>query len=37
MNVDLDNIDEVMESLSPRAAFQVDNTLTERVGEWQLI
>lgn len=32
INVDLDNIDEVMESLSPRAAFQVDNTLTEEGG-----
>ncbi|MEX7477347.1 type VI secretion system contractile sheath small subunit, partial [Acinetobacter baumannii] len=33
INVDLDNIDEVMESLSPRAAFQVDNTLTEEGGK----
>ena len=32
INVDLDNIDEVMESLAPRAAFQVDNTLTEEGG-----
>ena len=29
INVDLDNIDEVMQSLAPRAAFQVENTLTE--------
>ena len=32
INVDLDNIDEVMESLAPRAAFQVNNTLTEEGG-----
>ncbi|KAB0628939.1 type VI secretion system contractile sheath small subunit [Acinetobacter gandensis] len=32
INVDLDNIDEVMESLAPRANFQVDNTLTEDGG-----
>ena len=32
INVDLDNIDEVMESLAPRAAFQVENTLTEEGG-----
>ncbi|WP_065724881.1 type VI secretion system contractile sheath small subunit, partial [Acinetobacter baumannii] len=29
----LDNIDDVMESLSPRDAFQVDNTLTEAGGK----
>ncbi len=29
INVDLENIDEVMESLAPRAAYQVENTLTE--------
>lgn len=32
INVDLENIDEVMESLAPRAAFQVENTLTEEGG-----
>lgn len=32
INVDLDNIDEVMESLAPRAAFDVENTLTEEGG-----
>ncbi|WP_425919134.1 type VI secretion system contractile sheath small subunit [Acinetobacter sp. TSRC1-2] len=32
INVDLDNIDEVMESLAPRANFQVENTLTEDGG-----
>ncbi|MEJ2899015.1 type VI secretion system contractile sheath small subunit [Acinetobacter sp. NS-4] len=32
INVDLDNIDEVMQSLAPRAAFQVENTLTEEGG-----
>lgn len=32
INVDLDNIDEVMESLSPRANFQVENTLTAEGG-----
>jgi len=32
INVDLDNIDEVMESLAPRANFQVENTLTEEGG-----
>lgn len=32
VNVDLENIDEVMESLAPRAAFQVENTLTEEGG-----
>ncbi|WP_180190631.1 type VI secretion system contractile sheath small subunit [Acinetobacter sp. YH01009] len=33
INVDLDNIDEVMESLVPRANFQVENTLTEDGGK----
>ena len=33
INVDLDNIDEVMESLAPRANFQVENTLTEDGGK----
>ncbi|BCU64729.1 type VI secretion protein [Acinetobacter bouvetii DSM 14964 = CIP 107468] len=33
INVDLDNIDEVIESLAPRANFQVDNTLTEDGGK----
>ncbi|AOA58842.1 type VI secretion system contractile sheath small subunit [Acinetobacter larvae] len=32
INVDLENFDEVMESLAPRAAFQVENTLTEEGG-----
>ncbi|OTG91408.1 type VI secretion system contractile sheath small subunit [Acinetobacter sp. ANC 3813] len=32
INVDLDNIDEVMESLAPRANFQVENTLTAEGG-----
>ena len=32
INVDLDNIDEVMESLAPRANFQVQNTLTPEGG-----
>lgn len=32
INVDLDNIDEVMQSLVPRATFQVENTLTEEGG-----
>ncbi|MDN5512012.1 type VI secretion system contractile sheath small subunit [Acinetobacter sp.] len=32
INVDLDNIDEVMQSLAPRAAFQIENTLTEEGG-----
>ena len=32
INVDLDNIDEVMQSLAPRANFQVENTLTEEGG-----
>ena len=33
INVDLDNIDEVMGSLAPRASFQVENTLTEAGGK----
>lgn len=33
INVDLDNIDEVMQSLAPRAAFQVENTLTAEGGK----
>lgn len=33
INVDLDNIDEVMDSLAPRASFQVENTLTEAGGK----
>ncbi|MDV2467768.1 type VI secretion system contractile sheath small subunit [Acinetobacter chinensis] len=32
INVDLENIDEVMESLAPRASFQVENTLTATAG-----
>lgn len=32
INVDLDNIDEVMTSLAPRATFQVENMLTEEKG-----
>ncbi|MCU7226138.1 type VI secretion system contractile sheath small subunit, partial [Acinetobacter bohemicus] len=32
INVDLENINEVMESLAPRANFQVENTLTEAGG-----
>lgn len=34
INVDLENIDEVMESLAPRAAFQVENTMTETGGRF---
>ena len=33
INVDLENIDEVIESLAPRAAFRVENTLTEEGGQ----
>ena len=33
INVDVDNIDEVMRSLAPRAAFQVENTLTAEGGK----
>ncbi|WP_180178693.1 type VI secretion system contractile sheath small subunit [Acinetobacter sp. YH01013] len=33
INVDLDNIDEVMQCLAPRAAFQVENTLTAEGGK----
>ena len=32
INVDLDNIDDVMQSMAPRAAFDVGNTLTEQGG-----
>lgn len=32
INVDLENIDDVMESLSPRASFQVENTISEEGG-----
>ena len=32
INVDLENIDEVMSSLAPRAAFQVENTISEEGG-----
>ena len=32
INVDLENIDEVMESLAPRASFQVENTISEDGG-----
>ncbi|WP_374666173.1 type VI secretion system contractile sheath small subunit [Acinetobacter sp.] len=32
INVDLENIDEVMESLAPRANFRAENTLTEEGG-----
>ena len=32
INVDLGNIDEVMQSLAPRASFQVENSLTEESG-----
>ncbi len=32
INVDLENIDEVMESLAPRATFQVENTISEEGG-----
>lgn len=33
INVDLENIDEVMQSLAPRASFQVENSLTEESGK----
>lgn len=33
INVDLENIDEVMQSLAPHASFQVDNSLTEEGGK----
>jgi type VI secretion system protein ImpB len=36
INVDLDNIDEVMESLAPRAAFDVENTLTNEGGRMSI-
>lgn len=32
INVDLENIDDVMSSLAPRAAFRVENTLTDEGG-----
>ncbi len=32
ISVDLENIDEVMESLAPRATFQVENTISEEGG-----
>ena len=32
ISVDLENIDEVMESLAPRASFQVENTISEEGG-----
>lgn len=32
INVDLENIDDVMASLAPRASFSVNNTLTEEAG-----
>ena len=32
INVDLENIGEVMESLAPRASFQVENTISEEGG-----
>lgn len=32
INVDLENIDEVMESLAPRASFQVENTISGEGG-----
>lgn len=32
INVDLENIDEVMTSLAPRAAFRVENTISEEGG-----
>lgn len=34
INVDLENIDEVMSSMSPRAAFSVENTLSEGGGRF---
>ncbi|MEN8320084.1 type VI secretion system contractile sheath small subunit [Acinetobacter junii] len=36
INVDLENIDEVMESLAPRAAFDVENTLTDEGGRMSI-
>ena len=36
INVDLENIDEVIESLAPRANFQVRNTLTEESGNMSI-
>ncbi|TCM66570.1 type VI secretion system protein ImpB [Acinetobacter calcoaceticus] len=34
INVDLDNIDEVMSSLAPRATFRTENTLTAEGGQF---
>jgi type VI secretion system protein ImpB len=34
VNVDLDNFDDVMEGLAPRAAFRAKNTLSEQAGEF---
>jgi type VI secretion system protein ImpB len=34
VNVDLDNFDEVMEAMAPRAAYRVPNTLSEAGGEF---
>jgi type VI secretion system protein ImpB len=34
VNVDLDNFDDVMEGLAPRAAYRVKNTLSEQGGEF---
>ena len=36
INVDLENIDELIESLAPRANFQVKNTLTEESGNMSI-
>lgn len=34
INVDMDNIDEVMAGIEPRAVYRVPNTLTEKSGEF---
>jgi type VI secretion system protein ImpB len=34
VNVDLDNFDDVMEGLAPRATYRVKNTLSEKGGEF---
>lgn len=34
VNVDLDNFDEVMAAMAPRAVYRVPNTLTDRGGEF---
>lgn len=34
VNVDMDNFDDVMEGMAPRATFRVENTLTEKGGEF---